>query len=246
MNNNKFNIESLWSACFLHKIISCVKLFQYRFSSPKFLWNCRCLPLFIAQATSSICWNGPYIRIHRLLSSSSTSSSSSTTTLGFLIFVITSVFGNVLSQPHRSYLKFYCKHMSILQQTILTHVHNIIGTFYFRLLSLVYREQMRPDMRKCSARCSKEKKDNAAHKKTASALSQILKLHIFLILFFACRNFFLFILFRHIKSYRRHNIFIKYLSHATYGYLYTILLLLLLFWSKCAKIRTSVKMNVAF
>lgn len=122
------------------------------------------LPMFVVIYSSSNFVNmlkWPSIRIHRLLSSSSTSSSSSTkttTTLGFLIFVITSVFGNVLSQLHRSYLKFYCKHMSILQQTILTHVHNIIGTFYFRLLSLVYREQMRPDMRKCSARCSKEKK----------------------------------------------------------------------------------------
>lgn len=135
----------------------------------------------------------PYIRIHRLLSSSSTSSSSSTT-LGFLIFVITSVFGNVLSQPHRSYLKFYCKHMSILQQTILTHVHNIIGTFYFRLLSLVYREQMRPDMRKCSARCSKEKK-TTRHKKTASAVMILcikpnLKIAHISYSFFACRNFF--------------------------------------------------------
>lgn len=130
------------------------------------------LPMFAVIYSSSNFVNmlkWPYIRIHRLLSSSSTSSSSSTT-LGFLIFVITSVFGNVLSQPHRSYLKFYCKHMSILQQTILTHVQNIIGTFYFRLLSLVYREQMRPDMRKCSARCSKEKKTTRHKKKTASAI----------------------------------------------------------------------------
>lgn len=133
----------------------------------------------------------PYIRIHRLLSSSSTSSSSSTT-LGFLIFVITSVFGNVLSQPHRSYLKFYCKHMSILQQTILTHVHNIIGTFYFRLLSsLVYREQMRPDMRKCSARCSKEKKRQRGTQKNRVRIKPNLKIaHISYSFFFACRNFF--------------------------------------------------------
>lgn len=46
-----------------------------------------------------------------------------------VVVVMTSV-ENVPTQPHRSYLKFYCKHMSILQQTILTHVHNLNRHFF--------------------------------------------------------------------------------------------------------------------
>lgn len=124
-----------------------------------FIWT-KCGRCFIIYgwSSSSACWNGhTHVFIDCYQHQTSSSSSICWTMLGDAAFWLSllHLVRNVLPPHHRCYLKFYYKHMSILQKKkrSLLDAHHIIGMrfffhpyiFYFH--SRVYRGQMPKDMK---------------------------------------------------------------------------------------------------
>lgn len=138
-----------------------------------------------------------------------------------MLYVVITLVKNVPRQHHCSYLKFYCSHMSIfLQQTI--GRSDVRGQFLFSLyFFFVYAfilEANAESYEKYSAI-----NENATHQNEKKlCIKPNLKIaHIscYMVFCFLCRrnrvffSSFVHLWLHHIKTYRRHNIFTKYLSH---------------------------------